>query len=1083
MGNYNQVFYTDFRWIKELPESKIKTSEKNIKEKQQIYIPLPLSLSYNLEQKLFILQKKKIESDENFDLINNIYKEKNQIFYRIKYPINDKIIYRKKRLNRNPFKPIASKRTNTLNELKIFFFENIFQDFDIDIDDPFIVKFCHHVSLLHIKIINIFEKNLINHLKNFHNLNNEILTFAKLRNMLAKDFLQSKDINLTPYTYYYIRKITKDNFKDIIIQIFIEEGDIHKIINYIITQKKINNNCLWFLLCLLYVFDTEANHKEIVTTYKTIDSVNLEIFKKGTLITNKEFLTTIKNKDLFNNEKNIIEINYERILNKNWYLSFKAMDTENISPYTKSQEVIIQPNSVFEVREIKELKENSYYINLYMKSNCLNEFLECNMSTQMQIDLGVCFDIKNDIFEMYPGLDLQNVISLTISSKESLKNNLTNIACMKNLRILDIREIELDDNDIKEILPFFMNLTYISYLNLSMNNLEYDSMISFESIMNLIPFLEYINLNQNNLGDKGTEYFTKGLSNIRDLRSLNYIYNQVKCKSIEKLSLELVKYENLKMLNFSNNYIYNDEMDNLVWSIGKMNNLTYLNLSNNQIGTEGIALLAEVLPKSIQRLNFSENEITEDGFIYFSKFMNRIPNLLGFSIYCNKNGTNGLSCLLEGFKQTPYLEYLNLGCNLLTNPDLLLISQHFQNLKNLKILNLRENYLTSDGMMFLYDSIYQLEKLTTLDLGWNDINEDSLYTLIDSFKLMKDFTLFNIESNPITNNGLNKIMNELQNYDKSWNYNKGEIKRNPNYLTKEILAKNYIVQNKTSNAEVLNLNGNGISEDELLNDFVNLKNYEHVKNLIFTRQRYLNNDILNKLSDNLKFMPHLLNIELGENEINDEGIKILSEGLKNLINLETLDLNSNNISSNGMKSLSNNLIYLKNLKILNLNWNAISEEGLIYFSKVELPSLEILLLKDNNIQKEGMKEFSKQLNNYPNIIHLELGWNYICDEGLNEFSINMKILKNLKNIMFSNNDITDNGFITFTNNLINIPKLETLYLWNNQITDKGAEFFLNNINKCDNLKIVDLTINIIGEDIRNKFRNYCEENKGLFVDL
>ena len=502
MGNYNKVFYTDFRWIKELPENQNKTQEKNIKEKLKIYIPLTLLQSYNLEQKLFTLQKNNIESDENFDLVNNIYKEGDQIYYRIKYPINDKIIYRKKRLNRNPFKQIASKRMNTLNELKILFFENIFKDFEIDVDDPFVIKFCNHVSLLHTKIINIFEKNLINHLKNFHNLNNEMLTFSKLRNMLAKDLIQSKDINITPYTYYYVRKITKDNFKDIILQIFIEEGEIHKIINYIITQKTINNNCLWYLLCLLYVFDTEANQKEITTTYKTIDSVNLDIFKKGTLITNKEFLTTTKNKNLFNNEKNIIEINYERILNKNWYLSFKAMDTENISPYPKSQEVIIQPNSVFEVREIKELKENSYYINLYMKSNCLNEFLVCNMSTQMQIDLGVCFDIKNNIFEMYPGLDLQNVISLTISSKESLKNNLTNIGCMKNLRILDIREIELDDNDIKDILPFFVNLTYISYLNLSMNNLEYNSMISLESIMNLIPFLEYINLNQNKLNVK-----------------------------------------------------------------------------------------------------------------------------------------------------------------------------------------------------------------------------------------------------------------------------------------------------------------------------------------------------------------------------------------------------------------------------------------------------------------------------------------------------------------------------------------------------------------------------------------------------
>lgn len=169
-----------------------------------------------------------------------------------------------------------------------------------------------------------------------------------------------------------------------------------------------------------------------------------------------------------------------------------------------------------------------------------------------------------------------------------------------------------------------------------MNNLEYESMFSLENIMDLIPFLEYINLNQNNLGDKGTDYFTKGLTHIRDLRSLNFIYNQVKCNSIEKLSLELVKYENLKMINFSNNYIYNDEMDNLVWAIGKMNNLTYLNLSNNQIGSEGIALLGEILPKSIQRLNFSENEITEDGFMYFSKFMNRIPYLKAFVIYGNK---------------------------------------------------------------------------------------------------------------------------------------------------------------------------------------------------------------------------------------------------------------------------------------------------------------------------------------------------------------------------------------------------------------------------------------------------------------
>ena len=85
--------------------------------------------------------------------------------------------------------------------------------------------------------------------------------------------------------------------------------------------------------------------------------------------------------------------------------------------------------------------------------------------------------------------------------------------------------------------------------------------------------------------------------------------------------------------------------------------------------------------------------------------------------------------------------------------------------------------------------------------------------------------------------------------------------------------------------------------------------------------------------------------------------------------------------------------------------------------------------------------------------------------------------------MLSNTDITDDGFINFVNNIGNIPKLETLYFWNNQITDKGAEELLKNIYKCNKLRIIDLTINIIGEELRNKFRDYCEKNKGLFVDI
>ena len=41
MGNYNQVYYTDYRWIKQITEESNKTLEKNKEENLKYFIPLP----------------------------------------------------------------------------------------------------------------------------------------------------------------------------------------------------------------------------------------------------------------------------------------------------------------------------------------------------------------------------------------------------------------------------------------------------------------------------------------------------------------------------------------------------------------------------------------------------------------------------------------------------------------------------------------------------------------------------------------------------------------------------------------------------------------------------------------------------------------------------------------------------------------------------------------------------------------------------------------------------------------------------------------------------------------------------------
>ena len=98
-----------------------------------------------------------------------------------------------------------------------------------------------------------------------------------------------------------------------------------------------------------------------------------------------------------------------------------------------------------------------------------------------------------------------------------------------------------------------------------------------------------------------------------------------------------------------------------------------------------------------------------------------------------------------------------------------------------------------------------------------------------------------------------------------------------------------------------------------------MKKYKHVKNLNFIRQK-VDIKIITVFSENLKYIEHLMELELGGNEIGDDGLIILSKGLINSLDLEILDLKENNIGSKGMKSLTETLKNLKNLKIINLNW-------------------------------------------------------------------------------------------------------------------------------------------------------------------
>lgn len=1074
MGNLNDVKYTDYRWLKKL-NMKINNNliENSNLESHSIYSPASMTEMLSIEKKYkYYLENKKLENsneffNENFD----VFKTQENEYHKFKIPIENEIIYRRKRLSRNNLKLLKPHSMNTLSHLKLFYYESIFEGVEIDENDHFIEKFTHHYTIMHQALINALMKILKPYLEKNHNIKKEKFTFSKLRNILAKDFELNPYFNTTAFPLYYIRNLTKSNFTEIIIQIFSEKYVFRKV-NEVITNKIVNENMMFYILCVYFIYDTEANHSELERTYKNMKQIDLDVYKSENMLVNFEFMSTTAEKKFINFMDNVIEIVYERILNKNWYLSMKSLDTELLSQYPTAKEVIIQPNTIFEVKTVEKLPNDKYYIKVFLRANTYVDITGYNMSIPMQLDLGICLEIGSNIFEMYPDIDLDKIASLTITTKESLKSNKDNIAKMRNLRVLDMKGIKLTDEDFLSIIPMLKNLKYLDYLNVSINNLEYKSMAGLADIMDDLKFLEYLNFNQNNLDDKGALELVRGIPKLKNLRSLGLFYNQIKSAAFERISQELDIFDNMKFINFSTNYIYQDEMDNLIYTVSNMKHLVYLNLSGNQMSNEGLLYLAQKLPKSLQRLNISENEITQSGYIEFSNCLDRIPNLIYLNVYGNKMGFEGFKLLINNLSKCPKLTTFNIGCNFLNDEYIKIFTNNIKNFPQLKHLNLCENNITNDGMDIFMSKIDLVQTFKTLDLSWNSINGECIKNSIKTFMKIPEFFSLKMDNNPFDEKvDIENILNVLHEYDKTWEFKNGEFIRKKHYVPKSIFAEKYIIQNNTTNNELLRFVNQ--KEKNIINEINNFKNNEHVKELVLAKTK-LSVETVKLFAENLKYLNRITKLDLRGIEMTNEGLISISKNLKELPNIEKFILRENNIGDEGLKSLAANLKYIKKLKILNLNWNLISDEGIIALSLIKLPYLEHLSLNENKITFKGMESLSLNLKNFVNLKKFDIGWNFVGKEGIKLFSEKMEILKDLTNIILSRTEMGDEGFIKFSENMNKLKKLEVLYFWNNDITNYGGKVFYEKLNEMNDVKFVDLSVNKMSENVKQDIRDLCD---------
>lgn len=809
MGNEIEKSKNRYRYYKVFPSEN---------ETDTIYEPLSLNDLFQIETTLFRSPDSAEIFLKNTGVLNLEEKQlrlknSNEKIDVVNLPEEiDLNIYRKERFSvtKSSLKKVEPYSVSALKDFEPFTYLDIFENVNIDSTDDFLLNFTSHATVLKSSFVQYLKANLVNHLMKDRRLNIEKLTFEKFIKMLIDDF--TTNFKLFNYIQVYLTKVNKENFVYILGKMLSEEGDL---INELNNSEGNINICL-FALLIIFMIDTNVRADEIPVMYCefTPSAIDINAFAVGNLLMNTTFLSASRNGAYFK-KKNIIAIYNELPMQKFSFCSKGLFDISRFSNFKSENEVIISPNSFFEVQSI-EINDttNTLMIKLSMKNNFYSHYIPMLDENQEEMlnKFGM-FEIKrydNLVAESEKPVlkNCRKVLSLTFTSYDQIKTNSLNVGLMKNLFSLDLSNCSINDNDLTYFAPFLANLPFLKYLNLSQNSLSHVSIGVLTQTFKVLKYLEYLNLNQNELGDEGIIVLSNQIDDLENLQTLELVYNKIKYYGLNALGRKITSLRQLKSLNLSANFIYNEEMDALIASLDSLTNLNNLNLANNQIMSEGLTLLTMKMDKmpNLQHINLSENCIKTKGFILFSENLKMCPNILSLIFYGNQIGTNGMKALVDNLSYVPNLRLLNIGFNLLTDNEMILLSYGLKKIRYLEVLNLRENSIGVKGMKAFIFNVKIIRNLKVLDLGWNQINYEAICGISKAIKDLPSFYSLNIENNPIRAVYLKSLLHEFRGVDPSWSLVKGELLKNTSqkvaaFLEKYLGKKEVPVDTKEENSE------------------------------------------------------------------------------------------------------------------------------------------------------------------------------------------------------------------------------------------------------------------------------------------
>ena len=470
-------------------------------------------------------------------------------------------------------------------------------------------------------------------------------------------------------------------------------------------------------------------------------------------------------------------------------------------------------------------------------------------------------------------------------------------------------------------------------------------------------------------------------------------------------------------------------------------------------GAQNIALLlSQCQIRSLKTLEFTENNLTGEGFEEFARSLRAQPqleelNLNGISREDAPFDQRGYVALGNTMKNwtSPFLYNLRIYGSDLRDDGLLTLVEGMANCVNLEHLDLSGNFsITVIGWRAL-SSLFRSKKfcLQSLDLDGMDINNEGMITLATGLAALQSLKCLDLSFNAIGDEGLQALAVGLSN-----NKNLQSLNLSRNRLFSAIGNGEGMVTLASGLATIeslksLHLSNNAIGDEGLQALAAGLSNNNNLETLYLSNNGSFSVMGLRHLSDVIPTVMNLKALDLSGNAINDEGLEALAVGLKNHPTLEVLDLSSNSIGNEGLRALAG--AEISSLCWLSLASNAINDEALDAFVEgiENFISLETLSLANNNmITSSGLAVLSTIFHRKSCLLkEIDLEMTMIEDNEAKAFAEGLVGNQSLERLTFCYRNVTAKGWSAFSTLLCDTSSVSNTYLSNHTLKAVGIRHY------------------------------------------